>query len=66
MAKIIGGILILLGIADFGLYLIDIDLYREIGINVPDRIQRWTSFLVIGIGYGIFSIGKPSKQEEEA
>ena len=40
MAKIIGGILILLGIADFGLYWIGIDLYREIGINVEAKDKK--------------------------
>ncbi len=63
--KIIGGILILWGIADFGLSWIGIDLYWEIGINVPDWLYQWTAWIVMGIGYAIFSIGEPSKEEQE-
>ena len=63
--KIIGVILILWGIADFGLSWIDRDLYLEIGINVPDWLWQWTAWIAIGIGSVIFSLGKPNEEEEE-
>ena len=65
MAKIVGVILILWGIADFGLSWMGTDLYWEIGINVPEWIYQWTPWIAIVIGSAIFSIGEPSKQEEE-
>ena len=63
--KIAGYLFIGLGIVDVGLSWIGIDLYWEIGINVPDWLYQWTAWIVMGIGYAIFSIGEPSKQEEE-
>ena len=63
--KIIGVILILWGIADFGLSWMGTDLYWEIGINLPELIYQWTPWIAIVIGSAIFSIGEPSKQEEE-
>ena len=63
--KIIGIILILWGIADFGLSWLGTDLYLEIGINIPVWLYQWTAWIAMGIGSAIFSIGEPSKQEEK-
>ena len=63
--KIIGVILILLGIADFGLSWVGTDLYWEIGINLPDWLYPWTAWIALGIGGAIFSIGKKEEEEEE-
>ena len=65
MAKIVGVILILWGIADFGLSWVGTDLYWEIGINLPDWLYPWTAWIALGIGFAIFSIGKEEEEEEE-
>ena len=64
MARIVGVILILWGIADFGLSWVGTDLYWEIGINLPDWLYRWTAWIALGIGFAIFSIGKEEEEEE--
>ena len=60
--KIAGYLFIGLGIVDVGLSWIGIDLYWEIGINLPDWLYPWTAWIALGIGGAIFSIGK---EEEE-
>ena len=61
--KIVAGYLFIgLGIVDVGLSWIGIDLYWEIGINLPDWLYPWTAWIALGIGGAIFSIGK---EEEE-
>lgn len=63
--KIIGIIIILWGVADFGLSWVGTDLYLEIGINLPLWLYQWTAWIAMGIGYAIFSIGESDKQEKE-
>jgi len=65
MGKKIGIILILWGLSDFGLSWVDIDLYSEIGINVPDWLYRYTPMIPIIIGFGIYSADKELEEEEE-
>jgi len=48
--KIAGYLLIGLGIVDFGLIFIGIDLYWEIGIYVPDWLYEWTAYIPMTIG----------------
>ena len=45
--KIIGIIIILWGIADFGLSWVGTDLYLEIGINLPVWLYQWTAWIAI-------------------
>jgi hypothetical protein len=61
--KILGVILILWGIADFGLSWVETDLYWEIGITLPESIYPFTHWIAIGIGSFIYSIGKSSNQD---
>ena len=63
--KVIGVILILWGIADFGLSWTGVDIYWEIGINVPSWLYPWTAYIVGIIGYAIFAMGEPSEQKKE-
>ena len=64
--KLIGVILILWGIADFGLSWMEIDLYGEIDINLPAWLYPFTAYIAIGIGYGLYALGgKTSIDEEE-
>ena len=48
--KIVGFLLIGLGIVDVGLSYIGIDIYWEIGIYVPDWLYDWTAYIPIAIG----------------
>ena len=58
--KIAGYLLIGLGIVDVGLIFIGIDLYREIGIYVPDWLYEWTAYIPIVIG-GLLLYGENLK-----
>ena len=62
--KIVGIILIVWGIADLGLSWAGTDLYWEIGVKLPEWIYSFTHWIAMGIGYAIYSIGKPSDEEE--
>ena len=57
VGKIIGILLILWGLADFGLSWTDTDLYYEIGIQIPDVIYPWTAVISMGIGFAIYTLG---------
>jgi len=48
--KILGFLLIGLGIVDVGLSYIGIDIYWEIGIYVPDWLYNWTGYIPMSIG----------------
>ena len=63
--KIIGIILILWGIADFGLSWMETDLYNEIGINLPDWLYPFTAYIAMGVGYGIYALGSKTSTDEE-
>ena len=62
--KIVGIILIVWGIADLGLNWAGTDLYWKIGIELSEGIYPFTHWIAMGIGYAIYSIGKPSDEEE--
>ena len=62
--KIAGILLIILGIADFGLSWIGIDLYGEIGIQLSSTIYPYTPFIASGIGYAILSAGSAAESDE--
>ena len=49
--KILGFLLIGLGIVDVGFSFLGIDIYREIGIYVPDWLYEWTAYIPMIIGY---------------
>ena len=54
--KIAGYLFIGLGIVDVGLSWIGIDLYWEIGINLPDWLYPMTGFIAMGIGGLLLSV----------
>ena len=49
--KILGFLLIGLGIVDVGFSFLGIDIYREIGIYVPDWLYEWTAYIPMIIGF---------------
>jgi hypothetical protein len=61
--KYLGIILIIWGLADFVLSLTGIDLYMEIGIQLPQAIYPFTPLIASVIGYVLYSSGKPSIEE---
>jgi hypothetical protein len=63
--KIIGVILILWGIADFGLSWLETDLYGEIGINLPSWLYPYTAYIAMGLGYGLYALGGKTSLDEE-
>ena len=56
--KIFGILLIIWGFADLGLSWNQVDLYYEIGINLPNSIYPFTHWIAMGIGYGFYSAAK--------
>jgi hypothetical protein len=52
--QVVGALLVILGIADFALSWNEIDLYYEIGINVPADIYPYTAWVAIFIGGVIY------------
>ena len=55
--QVVGALLVILGIADFALSWNEIDLYYEIGINVPADIYPYTAWVAIFIGGLIYRAG---------
>lgn len=55
--QVIGVLLIVWGIADFALSWNNIDLYQEIGIDVPIDIYPYTAWIAMIIGGLIYRIG---------
>lgn len=62
--KIIGAIIFIFGLVDFGGSYMDFDLWGKIGISLPDLIWRYSSYIEMGLGGVLFSLG--SKDEDEA
>ena len=55
--QVIGALLVIWGIADFALSWNNVDLYYEIGINVPADIYPYTAWVAIFIGGLIYRMG---------
>lgn len=54
-----GYALIVLGLADLGLwYLLEIDLYGEMGIYLSDGIWQYSPFIATGVGWLLVKIGE--------
>jgi hypothetical protein len=57
--KTIGYLLIILGLTDLGLwYLMDIDLYGELGIALSDGIWSYSPFIATGAGWLLLRFAK--------
>jgi hypothetical protein len=63
--KILGILLIVLGIADWGLSWTGVDVWWEIGIELSDSIYPFTHWISMGIGYLLFKIGGSDDDVEE-
>ncbi len=57
--KLFGNLLILLGLADFALWnFADIDVYGQVGIQVPADIWSFTPFIAGGLGLLLRAIAR--------
>ncbi|MBL4790484.1 MAG: hypothetical protein JKY60_16065 [Kordiimonadaceae bacterium] len=63
--KYLGYILIAWGVADFGLSFMEIDLWGEIGIILPDAIWSYSAYIAIAIGYALVKFDNKNESPEE-
>lgn len=57
--SVIGAILVLWGLADFGLSWMEIDIYYEVfNYYVPDEIYPFTAWIAMIIGGILYQVGK--------
>lgn len=65
--KIIGIIIILIGVVDLGGSYFDFDLWGGfLGIELPELLWRYSSYIEIAIGLFIMSIGSSEDSSDEA
>lgn len=62
--KIIGGLVVLWGIADLVIGLQGGDLWGQIGVQLPDIVWRYSHYIAIVIGAAIFGMGSKDAGEE--
>lgn len=64
--KILGILLIVFGITDLVGSYTGFDLWGGfIGIQLPEVIWQYSSFIEMGLGYFVFNLGKNSDSSEE-
>ncbi|MBS9777260.1 MAG: hypothetical protein KGV50_00725 [Gammaproteobacteria bacterium] len=61
---VVGALLFIFGIVDFGGSYADFDLWGEIGIQLPDVIWKYSAYIEMAIGAVLFSLGKDSDEDE--
>ncbi len=67
MVKIIGIIIILIGAVDLGGSYFDFDLWGGfLGIELPELLWRYSSYIEIALGLFIMSLGSSKKSTDEA
>jgi len=63
--KILGYILIVVGIVDFGGRWVGFDFWREVfGINLTGILYQISAFVVGGIGYALVQAGSKKTEQE--
>jgi len=63
--KILGYILIVVGIVDFGGSWVGFDFWREVfGINLTGILYQISAFVVGGIGYALVQAGSKKTEQE--
>lgn len=61
--KIVGILIILFGVIDLGGSFAGFDLWGTMGIQLPEMIWKYSSYIEIAIGYGIMSFFGSSDEE---
>jgi len=62
--KIIGVLLVVFGAVDLIGSFTGFDLWGTIGVNLPEIIWRYSSYIEIAAGMLLFSLGSANKEEE--
>ncbi len=62
--KIIGILLILFGAVDLIGSYADFDLWGIIGIQLPDAIWQYSSYIELGLGFLLFNLGSSDEDSE--
>ncbi len=63
--KILGYILIVVGVVDFGGSFVGFDLWLEVfGINLTGILYQFSALIVGGIGYALVSAGSQETEQE--
>lgn len=63
--KILGGLLVVWGAADFLLSLQGTDLWGMVGVTLPDIIWSYSHYIAIGAGALLFSVGSSGAEEQD-
>ena len=64
--KIVGIILIIVGVVDVGGSWLGFDLWRSIlGFDLPWIIWFFSGWVELGLGYFLFNLGSDTKEEED-
>lgn len=61
---VLGVALIIFGLVDLGGSYADFDLWGKLGIQLPDVIWKYSSYIELALGFGLFSLGKNSEDDE--
>lgn len=63
--KIIGAIIFLFGVVDIGGSYMDFDLWGTIGIQLPDILWKYSSYIELALGAFLFSMGSDDEGDEK-
>ncbi len=63
---VVGALLFLFGIGDFiGANFMKFDIWRELGIRLPDAIWKVSAFIEMGLGGFLFNLGRDDSEDSE-
>ncbi len=63
--KIIGAIIFLFGVVDIGGSYMDFDLWGKIGIQLPEMLWKYSSYIELALGAFLFSMGSGDDETSE-
>jgi len=63
--KIIGAIIFLFGVVDIGGSYMDFDLWGKIGIQLPEILWKYSSYIELALGAFLFSLDSRDKEDSE-
>lgn len=61
--KIVGILIMLFGLVDLVGSFTGFDLWGTIGIQLPDLIWKYSAYIEMAIGYGLYSLGGDNNEE---
>ena len=56
--KILGAILVLIGVIDFVGSYMDFDLWGTLGVPLPDIVWQFSHFIAAGLGIALWGLGE--------